>query len=238
MSGATNEQLARLHRATPAEEIKQKPKFKKDPIGRPVQIGTLDYIDARYVQDVFDDAVGPENWQTRFELIPEPDGGAHMRGGIGVLVSRDTEAEWVWKYDVGEESEIEALKGSYSDAFKRAAVHWGVARDLYAARGASKATPNGRRTGRNRTSPEVATADESEVRSRPITDRQKRLLEARMREVGVTGDKRKALLLFGVDKHSSRDLTSADLDRLFVIMDDRAGHADIWASIDIVKGDG
>jgi len=42
-----------------------------------------------------------------------------------------TRAPSFWKYDAAPYTNIEALKGGHSDAFKRAAVHWGVARDLY-----------------------------------------------------------------------------------------------------------
>jgi hypothetical protein len=38
---------------------------------------------------------------------------------------------WVWKSDCGTESNVEKQKGEASDAFKRAAVMWGVGRFLY-----------------------------------------------------------------------------------------------------------
>jgi hypothetical protein len=39
--------------------------------------------------------------------------------------------EWVWKADGAGDSDIEAEKGALSDAFKRAAVRWGIGRYLY-----------------------------------------------------------------------------------------------------------
>jgi hypothetical protein len=82
----------------------------------------LDYVDARFVMDRLDE-IGAENWQDQF--VDRADGA--VRCGIGVLI----DGEWVWKWDVGTASDIEPEKGSYSEAFKRAGVKWGIARDLY-----------------------------------------------------------------------------------------------------------
>jgi len=120
--------LAVLHEPTPEAEVRQRqgprkhagdcPKFGACP--QPHMM--LDYIDARYVMDKLDH-LGPENWQDRY--IDRT--GGSVRCGIGILV----DGEWVWKWDVGTVSDIEPEKGSYSEAFKRAAVKWGVGRDLY-----------------------------------------------------------------------------------------------------------
>ncbi len=124
--------LADLARQTPADEIKSRKAFmkrdgrtivQKNPDGTDRE---LDYVTARYVQDVLDDVCGPQNWQSKFEDTP---GG--VRCGIGILVGTGEEATWVWKFDVGTPSSIEPVKGAHSDAFKRAAVQWGIARDLY-----------------------------------------------------------------------------------------------------------
>jgi hypothetical protein len=72
--------------------------------------------------DRLDSAVGPENWQTRFHDVA-----GKSCCEIGVRIGDD----WVWKSDGAGETSIEGEKGSFSDAFKRAAVHWGIARDLY-----------------------------------------------------------------------------------------------------------
>ena len=92
----------------------------------------LDYVDARYVMEALD-RLGPENWQ---DAYVDRDGGA-VRCGIGILV----DGEWVWKWDVGTTSDIEPEKGSYSEAFKRAAVKWGIARDLYGHKAKSSPAP-------------------------------------------------------------------------------------------------
>lgn len=82
----------------------------------------LAYIDARDVMDLLDEVVGPENWQDSYELV-----GDKIIAGLGIFVND----KWIWKYDTGTESNIEEEKGMFSDAFKRAAVKWGVGRFLY-----------------------------------------------------------------------------------------------------------
>ena len=105
--------LDTLSKPTPTEEIRQR----QGPGGK-----MLDYIDARFVMDRLDE-IGPENWQDQY--VDRTDGS--VRCGIGILI----DGEWVWKWDVGDPSDIEANKGAYSEAFKRAGVKWGIARDLY-----------------------------------------------------------------------------------------------------------
>ena len=82
------------------------------------------YIDARQVQDLLDEVCGANNWQCKYE---EHKGNLFCSIGIkcGDIV------DWVWKSDCGTESNVEKQKGEASDAFKRAAVIWGVGRFLY-----------------------------------------------------------------------------------------------------------
>ena len=92
----------------------------------------LAYIDARDVQDRFDEVCGIEGWANRF--IPMHDKKTVCE--IGVKVSHGSDLagprmEWVWKSDGAGDSDVEAEKGALSDAFKRAAVKWGVGRYLY-----------------------------------------------------------------------------------------------------------
>jgi len=82
----------------------------------------LAYIDARAAMDRLDDVVGQENWKNEFRQV---DGYKMCR------VSIHTGSEWVYKEDGAENTDIEAEKGGLSDAFKRACVHWGIARYLY-----------------------------------------------------------------------------------------------------------
>ena len=79
----------------------------------------LAYLDARNVMDRLDSVVGVENWQCRYPFA----------GCCDIAIRYD--GEWVWKSNGAGESDIEAEKGQYSDAFKRAAVLWGIGRYLY-----------------------------------------------------------------------------------------------------------
>lgn len=80
------------------------------------------YVDARQVSSRLDEVCGPENWQIDYKPVNNL-----LMAGIGI----NTEEGWVWKWDTGSESNIEKDKGHASDAFKRAAVQWGVGRFLY-----------------------------------------------------------------------------------------------------------
>jgi hypothetical protein len=80
------------------------------------------YVDSRIVQDLLDDVVGPENWQDKYTA-----GVNCAYCSIGIKCGD----EWVWKGDCGTAGNIEKEKSQASDAFKRAAVKWGVARFLY-----------------------------------------------------------------------------------------------------------
>ena len=80
------------------------------------------YIDARDCQDLLDEVVGAENWQT---IYYEQNGLLFCKVGIF------TGTDWVWKSDTGSESNVEKDKGHVSDAFKRACVSWGIGRFLY-----------------------------------------------------------------------------------------------------------
>ena len=83
------------------------------------------YVDARDVQDLLDEVCDVTNWQVKYE---EHKG--NLFASIGIW--DDNGEEWIWKSDCGTESNIEKQKGEASDAFKRAAVMWGIGRFLYA----------------------------------------------------------------------------------------------------------
>jgi hypothetical protein len=89
----------------------------------PLKGQALAYVDARTVMDRFDSIVGPDNWQCNYT----PGVGTSIVCNIGVRIG----GEWLWKADGAGPSDMEADKGALSDAFKRAAVRWGVARYLY-----------------------------------------------------------------------------------------------------------
>ena len=78
------------------------------------------YVDARAVAERLDTCLGAGLWQNNYS----PETGLAT---IGIFIDGD----WVFKSDVGEDSKVSAIKGKASDAFKRAAVVWGIGRDLY-----------------------------------------------------------------------------------------------------------
>lgn len=89
------------------------------------------YQDARVGMTILDEAVGCSNWQRKHELI---DGKLFCSVGINVNYDKpEKEPLFVWKQDVGVESNTEKEKGQASDSFKRAVVNWGVCRCLYSA---------------------------------------------------------------------------------------------------------
>ena len=81
----------------------------------------VSYKDARVDMNRLDNVCGA-NWQNKYDLI---DGNLHC--GIAIKI----DGEWIWRWDVGVESNTEKIKGEASDAFKRAATRWGIGRELY-----------------------------------------------------------------------------------------------------------
>lgn len=83
----------------------------------------LAYLDARNVMDRLDAVCGSDGWQCRYSHV-----GAITVCDVGIRID---EHNWVFKADGAGQSDIEAEKGALSDAFKRAAVRWGIGRYLY-----------------------------------------------------------------------------------------------------------
>lgn len=84
----------------------------------------LAYKDARVDMKRLDDVFGVTGWQKKYELIDN-----HLFCSVGIW--SDTAKEWIWKQDVGTESNTEKEKGEASDAFKRACFNFGIGRELY-----------------------------------------------------------------------------------------------------------
>ena len=82
----------------------------------------LAYLTARHVMDRLDEIVGTANWQDRYEF--------HGSKTVCYLSIR-IDGEWITKADGAGDTDVEAEKGSISDALKRAAVKWGIGRYLY-----------------------------------------------------------------------------------------------------------
>lgn len=94
----------------------------------------LPYLTPRVIQDLLDTVIGAENWRNSFVSSPLGEN-ASLTATLEILVN----GHWVGKSDgahldtfsdVSNQKE-KAIKGAYGDAFKRAAVMWGIGRYLY-----------------------------------------------------------------------------------------------------------
>src|SRR5262245_22437094 len=87
----------------------------------------LAYVDVRAIMDRLDNVLGVENWQDRYQLLPDNSVVCQLRLRIG--------DRWITKSDVGGPSEQpdvgDRLKAAFSDALKRTAVKFGIGRYLY-----------------------------------------------------------------------------------------------------------
>ena len=92
------------------------------PRDNPTHVQLIAYVDARDVMEQLDQVVGAENWTDNYKEI---------KGIIYCSIGIKVDGEWVYKTDCGTESKTEKEKGESSDAFKRAAVKWGINRDAY-----------------------------------------------------------------------------------------------------------
>lgn len=82
----------------------------------------LAYIDARDVITRLNSVCGVAGWQCRYSHADQK-----TVCDIGIKVGN----EWIWKANGAGDTDIEAEKGALSDAFKRAAVLWGIGLYLY-----------------------------------------------------------------------------------------------------------
>lgn len=82
----------------------------------------LAYIDARDVMDRLDALCTPAGWQCSYP---------HANGKTVCRIEIKIDGEWIGKEDGAGDTDVEAEKGALSDAFKRAAVRWGIGRYLY-----------------------------------------------------------------------------------------------------------
>ena len=82
------------------------------------------YKTARTDAALLDETYGPMNWCNDYREI-----NGKMYCGLAI---RDPDTkDWVWKWNVGTESNMEASKGEASDALKRAGFVWGIGTELY-----------------------------------------------------------------------------------------------------------
>lgn len=81
------------------------------------------FVDARAIQDRFDEVFGIDKWQVSYEKWGEK----ATKCTISVFLNE----RWISKEDGSEESDYSSVKGGFSNSLKRAAVLWGVGRYLY-----------------------------------------------------------------------------------------------------------
>ena len=84
------------------------------------------YKDARCDMRILDEVFGPLNWQRHHDLI---------NGNLFCTVSvwDSNKEQWIYKQDIGTESNMDKAKGQASDSFKRACFNLGIGRELYTA---------------------------------------------------------------------------------------------------------
>jgi hypothetical protein len=109
-----------LNTPLPIEQID----FRVQSINKGGYATILAYKDARADMNRLDSVLGVLGWQKKYELI---DGNLFCSVGIYNEQTKD----WIWKMDVGTESNTEKEKGQASDAFKRACFNLGIGRELY-----------------------------------------------------------------------------------------------------------
>ena len=110
-------------------------------------IQVVPYVTARAIQERFDNACGPANWQNSEPVFHQPNTyqveewdkkkkafvtkTRYVPGRVSIGIGVRIGDEWIWKHDGANETNVEPFKGGVSNAEKRAAVQWGVGRDLY-----------------------------------------------------------------------------------------------------------
>lgn len=83
----------------------------------------LAYIDSRDVRRRLNDVLGHANWTNKFMDCGD--------GKLACELSARVDGEWITKSDGAGSTDVEAEKGAFSSALKRAAVAFGVGEYLY-----------------------------------------------------------------------------------------------------------
>jgi hypothetical protein len=111
-----------LARPFSAEEVRFKPQTISG--NRALAVA---FVDARVIMDRLDEVVGVDGWTDDYQRLDS--------GEVVCRLSVRLNGEWLTKVDVGGQSGQpdagDRVKSAFSEALKRAAVKWGVARYLY-----------------------------------------------------------------------------------------------------------
>lgn len=121
MSDSVDDYMNELKKPFPPEEIefRVQQKVKQDQ-----KALVLPHHNSRAVMDRLDDVVGPNNWEDSYHEV--------LNGLACVLSVRFPGTdEWISKEDGADTTNIEATKGAYSNALKRAGYKFGIGRYLY-----------------------------------------------------------------------------------------------------------
>lgn len=87
------------------------------------------YLDSRTIGQRLDDVVGQMRWKDEYKPWMNTQEGPSQL--CIIYIYDDDLKEWIGKSDGAGISKKEPVKGGISDAFKRAAVKWGIGRYLY-----------------------------------------------------------------------------------------------------------
>lgn len=87
------------------------------------------YLDSRTIAKRLDEVVGQMRWKDEYKPWITAKNNASQICTISIY--DDSLKEWISKSDGAELSNYSPIKGGLSDAFKRAAVKWGIGRYLY-----------------------------------------------------------------------------------------------------------
>jgi len=86
------------------------------------KLNVIAYLTARGIMSRLDEIFGINHWKDEYEVLTD---------GVKCKLSVYLDGEWVTKEDVASFTNIEALKGAFSDSLKRAGVKFGIGRYLY-----------------------------------------------------------------------------------------------------------
>ncbi len=89
---------------------------------RTKKANVLAYITARGIMRRLDEVFGIDGWRDEYEVLDS---------GVKCRLTVRLEDAWITKEDVAQFTQIEALKGAFSDSLKRAGVKFGIGRYLY-----------------------------------------------------------------------------------------------------------
>ena len=86
------------------------------------RVNVVPYITARGIMQRLDEVFGINGWKDEYEVLD---------AGVKCKLSIKIGDEWITKEDAAPFTNIEALKGAFSDSLKRVGVKFGIGRYLY-----------------------------------------------------------------------------------------------------------